>query len=512
MSGLRNTMKSGWHPEGKEGGKESWRGDFKGINQVAGWMGKGKEGESSGTGSKQTSEPKGGIRSSVSEWMKKGKEDDSNRSDHVSRPLSSLKDPSSFGPPPKHINYHGAAAVPNQTTPDRRGLGASLSQDQINAQKIHRQQATEAEEKQLPMPAPPQVPYRVDTSGLSTDNIPPPPVRRLDSASSASTSSISKEKPPKPPPRLPARNGSPSSDPPPVYSSAPVLSHDYINQDAISRLANAGVSVPGLGIGRGRSSSPAHTPVNELQSRFSQIATSRSPSTSTPPAQAPMNIESQFASSISSIHNFNERHADSIESGKQKYGDIRERHASTIDSGKQKFGDFRERHADSIDSGKQKLSDYALQLTSSSPAAPSPPARPASNTTSSVNSEPAEPARGTSSVQGFRERHADKIDMGKEKWSGVTSRFNTFVEDRKFSAEANKRIPRPLPPSRPFSVAQSNSAAVSPVESDLQTQAQHKKASPAPPPKRAEFRASPVDALSPSAPGPPPIPHSTKPR
>lgn len=34
MSGLRNTMKGGWHPEGKEGGKESWRGDFKGINQV----------------------------------------------------------------------------------------------------------------------------------------------------------------------------------------------------------------------------------------------------------------------------------------------------------------------------------------------------------------------------------------------------------------------------------------------------------------------------------------------
>jgi hypothetical protein len=33
--------------------------------------------------------------------------------------------------------------------------------------------------------------------------------------------------------------------------------------------------------------------------------------------------------------------------------------------------------------------------------------------------------------------------MGKEKWGGVTSRFNTFVEDRKFSAEANKRVPRP---------------------------------------------------------------------
>jgi hypothetical protein len=35
MSGLRETMKSGWHPKGKDGkSSESWRGDFKGINQV----------------------------------------------------------------------------------------------------------------------------------------------------------------------------------------------------------------------------------------------------------------------------------------------------------------------------------------------------------------------------------------------------------------------------------------------------------------------------------------------
>jgi hypothetical protein len=27
-------MKEGWHPKGKGGKKESWRGDFKGINQV----------------------------------------------------------------------------------------------------------------------------------------------------------------------------------------------------------------------------------------------------------------------------------------------------------------------------------------------------------------------------------------------------------------------------------------------------------------------------------------------
>ncbi|KGO74864.1 hypothetical protein PITC_043650 [Penicillium italicum] len=519
MSGLRNTMKGGWHPEGKEGGKESWRGDFKGINQVAGWMGKGKEEESSGSGSgsKQTSEPQGGIRGSVSGWMGKGKEGDSsssgsgkgglrgqvagwmgkgnesnsNRSEHASRPLSSLKDPSSFGPPPKHINYHGAAAVPNQTTPDRRGIGAPLSKDQINSQKAHRQQAAEIEEEQFQKPAPPPVPYRVDTSGLSTKNL-PPPVRRLDSSSPTSTSSISKPKPPKPPPRLPARNGSPSSDSPPAYTSAPVLSHDYINQDATSRLANAGISVPGFGIGQEKSLSPARTPVNELQSRFSQMSTSGSPSAPTPPAPTSTNVDSQLVDSNSSLHNFRERHADSINSGKQKYGD------------------FRERHADSIDSGKQKLSGYATRVTGS-PTAPSPPARPASNT-SSVNLEPAEPARGTSSVQDFRERHADKIDMGKEKWGGVTSRFNTFMEDRKFSAEANKRIPRPPPPPRPISIARSNSPAVSPAEPDMQTQAQRKKAPPAPPPKRAEFRASPVDASSPSLPGPPPIPHNTKPR
>ena len=32
---FRGVMKDGWHPKGKDGAsKESWRGDFKGINQV----------------------------------------------------------------------------------------------------------------------------------------------------------------------------------------------------------------------------------------------------------------------------------------------------------------------------------------------------------------------------------------------------------------------------------------------------------------------------------------------
>jgi hypothetical protein len=42
---------------------------------------------------------------------------------------------------------------------------------------------------------------------------------------------------------------------------------------------------------------------------------------------------------------------------------FRERHAGTIDSGKQKYGDFRERHADTIDSGKQKYGNVRRGLS-----------------------------------------------------------------------------------------------------------------------------------------------------
>ena len=34
MEKVKGVAKSGWHPPGKDGKKESWRGDFKGINQV----------------------------------------------------------------------------------------------------------------------------------------------------------------------------------------------------------------------------------------------------------------------------------------------------------------------------------------------------------------------------------------------------------------------------------------------------------------------------------------------
>ena len=34
MSNITGVLRGGWHPKGKDGGRESWRGDFKGVNQV----------------------------------------------------------------------------------------------------------------------------------------------------------------------------------------------------------------------------------------------------------------------------------------------------------------------------------------------------------------------------------------------------------------------------------------------------------------------------------------------
>ncbi|KAE8147462.1 hypothetical protein BDV25DRAFT_160293 [Aspergillus avenaceus] len=309
MSGINKVFKEGWHPKGKEGKKESWRGDFKGINQVAGWMGKGKD-------------------------------KDDEREEHVSRPLSALKDPASFGPPPKHIKYHGAAAVPNQTTPDRSGLGAPLSQEQIHEQNVRQQQETESEAEPQ-KPAPPPLPYRANRTGVDPSTLPPPPVRRVESPADSAPAPVRNK--PSIPPRIPPRTNSTSPShpptPPPAYSSQPTseqTSDGYLNQGATSRLAQAGVSVPALGIGN-RSNSPATTnlPVNELQSRFSQMRTG---STSTSPAPPPpvrgdsYSREGTTGSSLnaqsatSSIKDFREKHDDKIQAGKQKLSGFNEKY------------------------------------------------------------------------------------------------------------------------------------------------------------------------------------------
>lgn len=233
---------------------------------------------------------------------------------HVSRPLATLKDPAAFGPPPRNVNYHGGAALPNQITPETGGWGAPLTQDQINsANRVATKPEEEVVEEQRP--AGPPLPYRSDRTGLKTDHLPPPPVHRDINRGPSVAEAPAQPQKPKPglPPRLPSRqNTATSITPPPVVASAPPQaapptyeqtpthrpspppSSNYgINQAAVNRLGSAGVSVPGLGIGSNTASNPwenehgqsntVKTPspqpqppanqLSELQSRFARMAT-----------------------------------------------------------------------------------------------------------------------------------------------------------------------------------------------------------------------------------------------
>ncbi|KAJ5994775.1 hypothetical protein N7481_001752 [Penicillium waksmanii] len=408
--------------------------------------------------------------------MGKGKDpNESENSEHVSRPLSSLKDPALFSPPPKHINYHGAAAVPNQTTPDRSGIGAPLTQNQVNQQNAHQEQAIAAEQEAAEKPKPPPVPYRVNTTGLSTENLPPPPVRRLESPSSGSSTNIATASKPKPslPPRVPPRNlPSQSQDdvPPPAYSPVALPQSDgYINQEATSRLANAGVSVPALGIGEVNGQSQAQTtagdaPVNEIQSRFSNMQTGPASRAVPPPPPA-------RSSTLQSAQAFKDKHQDKIDMGKHKL--------SGAASGAKKFVDdyrspsaapgspshasglpprnveepspppqgtlqsaqaFKNKHQDKIDMGKQKLSGAAsgakrfvddYRSPSAAPATPATPASPshASGLPRDTQESLPPPQTKLQSAQAFKDKHQDKIDMGKQKLSGAASGAKRFVDD-----------------------------------------------------------------------------------
>jgi hypothetical protein len=212
---------------------------------------------------------------------------------HESRPLSSLKDPDSFGPPPKHRDYYPgdspASASPSQPSGPAGGLGGPVP--------VPRRPQEQEQVQEEPL-KPPQ-PYRVDTSGLRTDHLPKPPLRREGASSPASSASPilpprhtnTPPLPPRqatgPPPVLPPRmNEHPTEStppPPPSYGEAiksppnPAL----INQAAATRLGQAGISVPGFGIGGQSASSrtpPAQSPagpsgsqLSELQQRFARM-------------------------------------------------------------------------------------------------------------------------------------------------------------------------------------------------------------------------------------------------
>ncbi|CZR54494.1 related to myosin tail region-interacting protein MTI1 [Phialocephala subalpina] len=343
MSGLKDTLKGGWHPKGKDGkSKESWRGDFKGIDQVAGWMGKKKS---------------------------PGEEAE----DHISRPLHTLKDPSAFGPPPKNVNYHGGAALPNQITPHTGGWGAPIPKEELEAKERAKREQAQREAEEAAKPKPPPVPYRANTTGLSTSHLPPPPGRK-DGADGRTPvpDTAGKPKPPGLPPRLPPRQNSSTapSPPPPPHSAVnePDAHKGILNQGSLNRLGAAGVSVPGFGIGASkgkpilpppntaspsRSPAPTASPVqtsqlNELQSRFSRLSSSTTPKPEAPSEgttwaqkQAALKTASSFRddpskvsfndarAAASTANNFRERHGEQVKSGWQSANKLNNKYGIT---------------------------------------------------------------------------------------------------------------------------------------------------------------------------------------
>ncbi|EME85558.1 uncharacterized protein MYCFIDRAFT_210263 [Pseudocercospora fijiensis CIRAD86] len=352
MDKMKGLAKGGWHPSTDRAiTKENWKSDLK-ANVGLG---------------------------------KKKKDPYEEARNHQSRPLASLRDPDSFGPPPKHSAYYGpdgqsvsrtGTGLSTASGNSRAGLGGPLVESGYAERR--RQEAAEREAReQAEIEAKKAEPYRMNTSGLRTDNLPKPPVRRnvdADGAASpgASTATVaSPVLPPRAPPRqttgtiaAPARTSSPSGPapflpprqneypdeytppPPPTYNealSAPSPQQNVafmaqsvasrfnqngsspssfparqnsdnpaaINQSTMNRLGQAGVSVPGLGIGSSSNgtsgpsaqqvqsaASMAHGvasrfnqnggggQLNELQQRFARMNTGASNDTSSAPASA----------------------------------------------------------------------------------------------------------------------------------------------------------------------------------------------------------------------------------
>ncbi|KAG5988609.1 hypothetical protein E4U54_004586 [Claviceps lovelessii] len=350
MSGFKEVMKNGWHPE----------------------------------------KPGTTFRGSVSGLIGRNKDSSPDYSNHVSRPLSDLKDPSSFAPPPRRTGPGLTPAAPpsvsskgNVVSSPSHYKSSRGDSTELPPRKSTASHDTEAssppvsqEEEQSQRPP---LPHRANTTGLSTQHLPRPPARR-DGADGRSPPSYSETSgttvaskaaaaPPSLPPRLPPRGATSSP-------SRNEKGNGLLNGASINKLGLAGVSVPALGIGRGgaamsgSSGPPSAAPggavaaqpsalpgsglgkwgsqVNDLQGRFTKM---KSPSATTsaqePPPQgttwaqkqAALKTASDFHKNPSSIsfsdakaaaataNNFRQRHGEQVASGvktannlNQKYG------------------------------------------------------------------------------------------------------------------------------------------------------------------------------------------------
>ncbi|KAJ4322283.1 hypothetical protein N0V84_004875 [Fusarium piperis] len=315
------------------------------------------------------------IKGQVNGLLHRKKPED-DRSGHVSVPLSRLKDPASFAPPPKRTGSGLAPPPPPSASAPRKVVAAPSKYADPRTPVVEETQVAEPEEEEEPKQ---RGPYRANTTGLATSHLPKPPGRRdgadgrpaePPSYQSAMAAVGGRSAPPSLPPRLPPRTNSSSTvssgAASPAPSSNPLINQGALNQGAVSRLSAAGVSVPAFGIGRSSPAateseappkpprpgvaSPPATPshMNELQNRFSKLGTSNANANATEPPsegttwaqkQAALKTASAFQKDPSSVsfsdaraaastaNNFRQRHGEQVAAGakaannlNQKYG------------------------------------------------------------------------------------------------------------------------------------------------------------------------------------------------
>lgn len=247
-------------------------------------------------------------------------------------------------------------------------------------------------------------------------------MRRVEQEQSGQTPVKSDGKPkPIVPPRLPPRQNSASvqepSSPPPPYSittQSPAPTDVHINQGAVNRLGEAGISVPGLGIGNDSASpnaasqsnvsSPSHnhgSQVNEIRSRIANLSTKPS---SPGPTQGTSLAQKQTA--VQTAQSFH-KDPSSVSMADAKataatMNNFRERHGEQVEAGWQNANSFSKKYgiADKVNSYVSPNSSSAEARSPQSPnatnlpsaihkrAPPPPPGKPNATTQSSASPPP----------------------------------------------------------------------------------------------------------------------------
>ncbi|KAI5368324.1 hypothetical protein Slin14017_G033600 [Septoria linicola] len=206
-------LKGGWHPAGdKQIKKETWKSDLKGL----------------ATGKKKDPYAEA-------------------RDNHVSAPLTTLRDPDAFGPPPKARSHYdangqalnpvavarragtgmsagGGSAIPQSLaaipTEHRGGLGAPVVETGYKERREREMREREArEQEELNVE---RGPYQKDTTGIDTRNFAPPPRHYAvgGGAASPAASAVGGRASPALPPRVPPRQTTGTLPPPPTRQTA----------------------------------------------------------------------------------------------------------------------------------------------------------------------------------------------------------------------------------------------------------------------------------------------------